>query len=150
VVSSIRNALDERANKAETDWMYWLDNGSEDPEDYCRKCFDKKYPNVEERGGGYWYESDSVRMCAVCGKLLRYTLGYTDLEAEHFAENSWDWDDIEECFEVAALLGSYIGDGWFQVSNVTEIGLKALRNSTNSPPELVWSENWAPREEHSR
>lgn len=64
---------------------YWL--SEDDGADYCRKHAEKKAAEIGcEVDGGYHREMDSCCHCAVCGKLLDYTLtGHgQDAEIDHF------------------------------------------------------------------
>lgn len=102
--------LDERETQAEP--HYWIVDGddSDEYEDYCFDCVVKVMPQIwaephEHYRYGHWDESDCCVLCEECGKLLKYTL--TDYgvanELEHFVEYGFDWNNPNECAELARV-----------------------------------------------
>ena len=91
----------------------------------------------EHFGGGYCMEEDSCEHCEKCGKLLDYTL--TDYgvssELEHFAEEagdySFDWNEPQECYEMARVAHGLWTD------EQKQLFVKAVEKSQNKPAELV-------------
>lgn len=130
-ISAVQDELEKRAIKAPP--PYWREG---DENEYCRPCFDKLFSS-DEREGGYCAERDGCTHCETCGKILAYTL--TDYGAEeeldYYEDAEWDWNDPDDCYHVAAMLGAWIGMGYWEVKDLPdrERCIKALQNGKNAP-----------------
>lgn len=141
-LDTVRSELDLRALQAGAQWLYWIEvDGQDDDEDYCLPCAKKEAatkPGAEVEGGPNYPESDYCRSCEKCGQLLHYVLTNhgAQRELEHYQQHGWDWDDPDDCYHIAAMLGAWIGDGWFDPAGVPAAGL-ALLHAGKHLPEIL-------------
>jgi len=130
-ISEVRRQLEARAAKPPP--FYWHDG---DAYEYCWECFGKQFP-TESPAGGYAIEMDGCVHCAVCDRLLGYMLtNYgADEGLAHYEVCKWDWNDPDDCYHVAAMLGCWIGGGAWKVEHLPdrERVITALRNGKNVP-----------------
>lgn len=97
-------------------------------QDYCRKhALEKIAADGGELDGGYCRENDSCSHCAVCGKLLDYTLTDfgADSELEHFKTVKFRRDkplDRETAYHLARLIAAKDRD-----MDVIKIAARAIR-----------------------
>lgn len=129
----IEMELAKRANQAEVKQPYWL-SGEDDDQgiNYCRDCIlrmnsDAKYGN--DYDGGFIQEEDGVTLCEECGVLLNYTLCNVDQELGYFEEYGWNWDNLNDCFELDAILGGIVRDDKERMRRF----VKVARRGANPP-----------------
>lgn len=103
--------------------------------DYCEDCIRKLRPDAkwgEHFTVAHNQESDGVAICDECHRLLSYTLtSYgTENELSHFEEvdSEWDWNNAEQCFELARIAHSV----WTDEQRIRL--LNVLKQGKNLPP----------------
>lgn len=118
---------------------YWLFGDSEidEAEGYCFDCVRIRLYEEMYHAKGYTHayptgESDGVKACDRCGLLLDYVLTEHGVieEMGHFLENGWDWNNANDCFELARVADGMYGD------KQRKTFLKVLLKGANRPTTL--------------
>lgn len=125
--------LDQR--EAQLELPYWFTE-DESPS-YCELCIKAIKPDaewIEDYAGGYNCESDGSVICEHCGKGLQYTLTDYGVEQEmsHFEHYALDWDNPNDCHDVARIAHGLLKDDDVMHKRLYDI----FQASENKPEEL--------------
>ena len=134
--------LDER--EASPEGAYWFcgDNADEGLS-YCYGCIKSINPDAkigDDFMGGGCYEEDGSEGCERCEKRLLYTLTDYGVASElaHFVENGFDWNDSNQCYELAR-----VAHGIFRNDEQSLALLQVLKTGKNFPTELQASTHYS-------
>lgn len=103
---------------------------------YCYGCTQELRPSVRfgiDLCGGYpgYAESDGSEHCEKCGRLLSYTLTDYGVKEQlgYFLESGFDWNNPNDCFELARVAYGIVTSNRVQVSQL----LYVVKHGRNAP-----------------